>query len=127
MIRASLTLIALAGLALPTLAQEIVPPEECANTTLFQALGLEDNPDCQPLEEGEGDEAAAGEEGGESEKNPVSVAAKLPGNNREAAQAHASEMSGGNAGGNGHGKSDASESISGNGNGGGNGKGNGKN
>lgn len=127
MIRASLTLIALAGLALPTVAQEIDLPEECVDTTLFQALGLEDNPDCQPLEEGEGDEAAGDDEGGESEKNPVSVAAKLPGSNREAAQAHAYEMSGGNAGGNGHGKSAASESSSGNGNGNGGGKGNGKN
>lgn len=128
MYRIPLTLVALAGLAFPAIAQEVEPIDECAPETLFEALGIEENPECPLLEEDPGEDTVGeGEEVGEEEtssKNPVSIAAKLPGNNREAAQAHASEMSGGHAGGNGNGNSDSGESSSGNGNG--NGKGNGK-
>ena len=124
MYRIPLTLVALAGLAFPAIAQEVEPIDECAPETLFEALGIEENPECELIEEEPGDDTVGeGEEVGEEEtstKNPVSIAAKLPGNNREAAQAHASEMGGGNAGGNGNGNS--SESGSGNGNGKGNGK-----
>jgi hypothetical protein len=127
MVRTPFVLVALAGLALPTLAQEVVEPiDDCAAETLFQALGLEENPECLLPEEEPGDDTVGeGEEviGEEpSTKNPVSIAAKLPGNNREAAQAHASEMSGGHAGGNGNGGGNSGESGSSNGNGKGNGK-----
>lgn len=122
--RIPLTLAALAGLALPVIAQEVEPIDECAAETLFQAFGLEENPECELIEDEPSDDTVGeDEEVGEEEtssKNPVSIAAKLPGNNREAAQAHASDMSGGHAGGNGNGNSDNSDS------GHGNGKGNGK-
>ncbi|MCP8881942.1 hypothetical protein NIM87_00310 [Devosia sp. XJ19-1] len=127
MVRAPLVLVALAGLALPTFAQEVIEPiDDCAPETISQLLGLEDNPDCVLPEDetvGEGEEIVDEET---STKNPVSIAAKLPGSNREAALAHASEMSGGKAGGNGGSGDDSDESSASSGNGNGNGKGNGK-
>lgn len=92
MIRYSVVAVCFLGLMSPTIAQEAEPPADCEPTTLFEAFGIEPVEGCDVIDNtgdtDEGDEDAAG-------GNPVSEAAKLPGNNREAALAHANERSGG--------------------------------
>ena len=122
MIRLSIATIALLGLAsVVTTAQEVELPAECEPTTLFEAFGID------PIEGCEADDQTDGTADGSEEdanSNPVSVAAKLPGSNREAALAHANEKSGG-AVERAHSKHSESASESRE-NGGGNGNGNGK-
>ena len=89
MIRLSVAAVALLALALPLAAQELEDP--CAPATLFEAIGIDPGADCE-IEE---DVAGVDGEDEEATRNPVSIAAKLPGNNRAAALAHANERSNG--------------------------------
>jgi hypothetical protein len=95
MSRLPLLLLTISCLSAPVFAQEEPITDECAPTTLFQAFGLEDLEGCEP-EVSPGDEVA-GEEDTVS-ANPVAAAAKLPGNNREAALEHANDKSNGAVG-----------------------------
>lgn len=92
MTRLTAVLLAISFLSAPVFAQEEPITDECAPTTLFQALGLEDVEGCEP--EGSPGDEVVGEEDTAS-ANPVAAAAKLPGNNREAALAHANGKSNG--------------------------------
>lgn len=115
MIRLSVAAVALLALALPVAAQELEDP--CAPATLFEAFGIEPVADCEIEEDVAGvDGEGIGEE--EATRNPVSIAAKLPGNNREAALAHANERSNGAVEA-AHSRNSDSESGNGNGKGGG--------
>jgi hypothetical protein len=106
----------------PTFAQEVPPVDECEPTTLFEAFGVEPIEGCETPVEGE-PELEVGDDEGAAGGNAVSIAAKLPGNNREAALAHANERSGGAVEA-AHANRDSGESESrGGGNGGGNGNG----
>lgn len=117
MIRLSAIALTLAAFSMPAMAQEVVPPEECEPTTLVELFAGVDDENCL-VEEG-GDELAEEEEG--SDRNPVSVAAKLPGSNREAALAHANERSNGAVEA-AHSRHSEDSGERGNGNGNGNGK-----
>lgn len=92
MTRLPSVLLAISFLCAPVFAQEELITDECAPTTLFQAFGLEDVEGCEP--DGSLGDEVAGEEDTVS-ANPVATAAKLPGNNREAALAHANDKSNG--------------------------------
>lgn len=92
MCRLPIIALAISCLSAPALAQEELITDECAPTTLFQAFGLEDVEGCEP-DGSLGDEVVGDEDAVSA--NPVAAAAKLPGNNREAALAHANEKSNG--------------------------------
>lgn len=120
MTRLPLTLLALGLLVVPAYCQEEPIIDECAPTTLFQAFGLEDIEGCTT-----GDVSGDPAEGDDDspEINRVSESAKLPGNNREAALAHANDRSNGAVAA-AHGPSDGeTRGNSGNSNAGGNGGG----